>query len=157
MIIKVRQFNVKNKPKMKCYEKRSDKLIEIGYSSYQDYLKSEEWKEIRNKKLNKFPICLICSSKSSQVHHMSYDCLTLLGVHLHRLVALCGVCHEKIEFDGKRKRTVKEANKCLFHLAEQNGKENWIKWHNGQHKLARTKKGNKHFVSKLKHKNLNSL
>src|SRR5579864_6658801 len=86
----------KRKPlakRMKCYEQRAKNLTEIGYASYQEYLKSDEWRAIRNAKLEKNPLCLICNNTASQVHHLSYDFSALLGLNRLGLVTLCDACH----------------------------------------------------------------
>ncbi len=103
--------------KMPCYEKRNDKLLELGYTSYVAYLASDDWKKIRNRKLARYPHCLLCGVPASQVHHLRYDYSTLLGFHDLFLVQLCSGCHKKIEFNGEKKRHLKDANRVLFELA----------------------------------------
>lgn len=130
---KKRQFKLMN-----CYAKRNERLGEIGYPTYLEYLKSKDWIKIRTNKLNRHPTCLLCPNPASQVHHMSYDYETLLGVHDYRLVQLCGRHHQHIEFSGDRKRHLKEANRTLFELANQceRGKK-WIEWHNHQYEIQK--------------------
>jgi len=117
-----RKANQRRNPKstkdtMGCYVRRNFKLSDLGYASYQDYLASEEWKRIRKRKLQRHPKCLLCDRPSCQVHHLSYDERTLLGMLSVLLVALCEECHHGIEFDGNRKRTLEEANQELRRLA----------------------------------------
>ena len=112
----------RKKPKHKvkaCYAiARKNSLEWMGYSSYQGYLRSEEWRRIRSARLEKHPDCALCGVKATQVHHMSYDPITLVGGKPNRLVQLCGLCHEKIEItpDGE-KRSLYQANIFLFQLA----------------------------------------
>lgn len=104
--------------KMACYEKRDDRLSEMGYANYGEYLASEQWREIRGALLARYPHCVLCEKRADQVHHLSYDAPTLLGLTTHRLVTLCDDCHGRIECDGDRKRGLREANRVLFSLAE---------------------------------------
>ena len=102
---------------MKCYVRRNEKLSELGYAGYVEYLKSQDWQRIRDRKLQRYPDCLLCQKRANQVHHLSYDFPTLLGIKHWRLVQLCSDCHKSIEFDGERKRPLKGANAVLFRLA----------------------------------------
>jgi hypothetical protein len=111
---------------MNCYRRRNERLSELGYLGYRDYLKTDEWKQIRDNKLRKFPHCLICNEAATQVHHLDYGMPTLLGLHPQKLVTLCRTCHEQCEFDGDRKRTLCEANKALRQMADAAGKHRWL-------------------------------
>ncbi len=114
---------------LKCYQKRNNCLLILGYEAYQDYLKSDVWKKIRARKLSKHKYCLLCDNLATQVHHLDYNQDTLLGRKDFRLVQLCRNHHEEIEFEGTRKLSVREATGKLFRLAEQceRGKS-WIKY-----------------------------
>jgi hypothetical protein len=63
---------------------------------YAEYLKSSEWKIIRDKKLNTAKyVCDGCGEKSGamQVHHLNYD---RIGCELLTdLASYCIVCHKK--------------------------------------------------------------
>lgn len=135
----------KRKPKrklMKAYHQRNCKIKELGYSTYRAYLKSDDWRIIRTRKLTKYPWCLLCPNPSSQVHHISYDYATLLGLNDFLLIQLCSKCHEELEFDGNRKRERKEANAVLFDKASKTTKGKlWIDWF--EHRSRATKAGNK--------------
>lgn len=113
------------KKPMKCYERRGEALHGAGYTRYEDYLKGEEWRAIRGRKLKKRPQCLLCGRAATQVHHLDYSEPTLLGMHMDLLVSLCDGCHEDLEYDGKQKRTLAGANRRLFSLAEAVGRKNW--------------------------------
>jgi hypothetical protein len=43
-------------------------------------------------------------------------------------VALCDTCHEGIEWDGSRKRDVREATKDLVEKAVAAGQGSWLGW-----------------------------
>lgn len=111
----------------RCYRQRNDRLTNLGMTYYQ-YLATPEWKKIRELILTQSPNCLICESKASQVHHTDYQWDTLLGLCLHGLVPLCGTCHHRIEFKGKRKCNIAEANKILLRELEKVKTDQAKKW-----------------------------
>lgn len=131
------------KPKIKsAYSRRNARLSELGYAGYQEYLASEEWAAIRRAKLKRFPQCLTCDHPASQVHHLSYDERTLLGLEPKQLVTLCDGCHRKIEFDeAGEKRRLCDANKALRAMAHEAGKQRWLGTFRRDRKKA--KKGRK--------------
>lgn len=118
----------KRKPrkKMPCYADRNARLAELGYSGYREYLKSDDWKRIRDKRLAAHPACLICESNATQVHHLDYSFPTLLGLIKSRLVPLCGKCHEGIEFADGKKSTLEQANAALMGMAMKAGRGRWV-------------------------------
>lgn len=64
--------------------------------SYADYLKSDEWKEKRNKRVLIDGKCAICGRPFNlQVHHLTYS--NVPNEKTTDLVTLCGNCHLKIE------------------------------------------------------------
>jgi hypothetical protein len=122
--------NAKRKPGRKtpmlCYERRKENVQAVGYTSYQDYLKSDEWARLRYVTLQRWPYCLLCRKPSSQVHHLNYNVETLLGRCQDSFVCLCDDCHRAIEFDGSRKRVLRSANKELVRLAQLARQGGWI-------------------------------
>lgn len=129
--------NRQTKSKLRCYEQRGEKLSNLGYAGYQAYLASDEWKTIRDEKLKRYPHCILCQCKATQVHHLDYGHRTMLGLRPWRLVQMCGDCHKSIEFDGKRKRAIKEANRVLFETAAKTERgQSWIRWHEEQDKIG---------------------
>lgn len=102
-----------------CYESRRLVLSSLGYASYQEYLDSDDWKAIKGKVLRRDPFCFGCGGRAWQVHHMAYSFEVLLGTRTSMLVPICRECHEKIEFRGKEKRTVVEANEQLFLISNR--------------------------------------
>ena len=82
------------------YAARDANLRVLGFPSYQAYLDSELWAEIREKVLERDgERCRLCGKQAGQVHHTSYAREVLTGQDLHRLAAICGGCHLYIEFD----------------------------------------------------------
>lgn len=47
----------------------------LGYKSYEDYLKSEHWKSVREtyESSGRSTKCMICGSSDYQLHHIRYD------------------------------------------------------------------------------------
>ncbi len=118
-----------------AYRRRNDELPDMGYASYSEYLKSDDWKVIRDAVLGPFPYCCCCERPASQVHHWSYSAPVMLGLCKELLFPICEKCHEEVEFDGKRKRSMKEARKVLAErlvplfkerLNRGQGREKWL-------------------------------
>jgi len=84
------------------YEARNILLKHMGYATYQVYLDSELWREIRKRVMtrDKFK-CKICDAPAEAVHHVKYDQATMLGTTIKHLASICNDCHEAVEFkDG---------------------------------------------------------
>lgn len=112
--------------KYRHYQQRNQRLSLLGYRNYEEYIKSEDWRKIRAKRLKDRPLCLLCSRLAEQVHHTSYADSVLLGLSNGALVSLCRECHCSIEFNGKHKRSLGEANGELFRLARAQGLRDWV-------------------------------
>jgi hypothetical protein len=71
-------------------------------NGYREYLKSDEWQQIRARVLGRDGgRCLACGERASQVHHMKYNEATMRGATLIHLISICGDCHQDIHFlDG---------------------------------------------------------
>ncbi len=88
------------------YVERNETLKEMGFTSYNAYLESDLWREIKRKMLSKTIAvrCRICLRRNAKtLHHSSYERSVLLGENLTPLVPICHGCHKAIEFDGDRK------------------------------------------------------
>lgn len=85
------------------YINRNRVLAKMGFASYQDYLKSDLWRSIREKVLSTSGGCKKCGKQAECVHHLDYSKQTLNGERLNKLVKLCNKCHYSIEFDGSEK------------------------------------------------------
>jgi 5-methylcytosine-specific restriction endonuclease McrA len=128
-MLKYKKFEASKRPPSKAagaFLGRNRMLPSIGYATYQEYLKSDDWKRLRGKKLKRHPLCVVCESAATEVHHRDYRPETMLGLSWTSLVTLCRSCHESIEFDGERKRTLKEANTKLVALAHEAGRQTWL-------------------------------
>ena len=99
------------------YLKRGIVLLEMGFLSYEAYLQSQLWADIR---IAAYQLhghnCLICKKRADVVHHLDYSLQTMKGFKLNSLVPICEECHKKVEFDGERKRPVHEARQVTLSL-----------------------------------------
>ena len=105
----------KNRPESKAtrkYLQRNNALPSLGYSTYREYLASEDWKVIRKAKMEESPNCECCGKLASCVHHYCYNHSVLLGLYSQLLLSVCNKCHEHIEFDEHGK-------KCSLWLAQK--------------------------------------
>lgn len=84
---------------MNEYVRRKEVLLQLGYSSYRKYLRSQLWTDIRAKKLARDPECYGCGRKRSlQVHHTIYSMAVMSGESEEGLYSVCRGCHQNIEF-----------------------------------------------------------
>lgn len=98
-----------------CKDSKSSKLLQKPkktsktkekfpeYEKYQAYIKSEEWKSLREVILKRDNYhCMCCgrtaeeSGTSLSIHHNNYDNLFDEANHLDDLVTLCKVCHASV-------------------------------------------------------------
>lgn len=79
-----------------AYEAAREELKPQLKKEYSIYLRSEKWKEIRNKIISRCKnICEVCeSAPAEQVHHLTY--VRLGNEELNDLLGVCGECHELI-------------------------------------------------------------
>lgn len=65
---------------LQVYRRRNKVLAGLGYASYEEYLASPLWAEIRGHKLAaEGRRCYACGKEATQVHHGSYSEMTLAG------------------------------------------------------------------------------
>ena len=83
-------------------------LRDLGYESYDSYLRSPKWHSIRERTMaTTWYKCECCGRWAEEVHHRDYRPRVLAGEDLGPLVALCRPCHRYVEYDDKgRKREV---------------------------------------------------
>jgi hypothetical protein len=92
------------------YAGRNDLLKEMSFPSYEAYLESDYWLEIRDAafKINGC-VCLLCREPAVALHHTSYEQRVLEGRDLTKLVPVCSTCYERIQYaPNKRKRSFPE-------------------------------------------------
>lgn len=81
-----------------------------GKTEYAKYLKSNWWKERKEKYWNKHKkICFCCGLEATELHHYDY---TVLGKEKdYNLIPLCRSCHQEIHDKVKEKKfTLKKAH-----------------------------------------------
>lgn len=83
------------------YKSKLMQDVRFGRASYRnDYLKSEEWKTIRERIIRKSEgVCEKCrEAPCTDVHHMDYRILKIPGFGTrNELIALCRPCHDLVE------------------------------------------------------------
>jgi hypothetical protein len=104
------------------YEVRSESLKQLGFESYADYLKSDLWRGIRQRVLDRDENhCWCCPKKARQVHHKSYALAVMEGKDLEPLISICRGCHKHIEFkDEGGKVGLQKANLRAIALMQSN-------------------------------------
>lgn len=98
---------------MNDYTARNSVLHCMGFRSYQKYLLSPLWRSIKKRVCPQGTECRICEREATEVHHKEYSVEVFEGRDDTKLVPLCRWCHERIEFDNGRKRSLEEANHLL--------------------------------------------
>lgn len=99
----------------RSYRHRAFFLKKLGFASYQAYLASDLWREVREKVFAlKGRRCHLCGEFASQAHHTRYLECDLTGRKTKHIHPICGKCHKEIEFtaDGE-KATVAQAKKAF--------------------------------------------
>lgn len=128
----------RSKAKMTEYGDRDTLLASFGFASYQEYLQSESWKYIRRLQMSSHPNCISCGLPATEVHHVSYNRNTMLGIGKVDVVSLCRKCHCCIEFVDGGKVSLPEANERLLTLC---GKADAKGLLSGQLKIKRNNNG----------------
>jgi hypothetical protein len=83
------------------YDLRLKALRRCGFRSYQHYLSSPLWAQIRARVLERDSSrCVFCGASATLVHHESYGDVTLRGERLDKLHSCCNSCHHRIEFSA---------------------------------------------------------
>jgi len=96
------------------YKQRDAVLRDMGYESYDAYLRSPLWKRIRARLLKKCDTC-VCGAPATEFHHRSYKRRYLEGRgKIYKfIVPICRQCHAEIEFDDGAKLCLGWANAKL--------------------------------------------
>lgn len=117
---------------------RKATLRSLGFASYQDYLASQLWAEIRRQVLADNTNCIRCRKPAEQVHHETYCLEVLAGRDRSKLHSICGNCHRKAEFDHRgRKTSLARANRFLGLAAPLKGKRAKVIQNHGQKPIPR--------------------
>ncbi len=101
------------------YAERNAILRQFGFPTYSAYLKSQLWKDIRQRVLASGQLCG-CDSKPHQVHHRLYTVENLSGLSLYGMIPVCRYCHRRAEIASGGKCSLKEANARLDKIFRRN-------------------------------------
>jgi hypothetical protein len=106
----------------------------------QEYLKSDEWRSLRNVVMSSKPTCQCCDNSASDVHHLVYR--NLVDVKVTDLLPVCRSCHDIIHeaiscqyISQDPKDIINIKNKTLGILNDEKYKE-WRQWYNKKHYLS---------------------
>jgi len=99
---------------------------ELGFRSYDAYIKSRLWWNIRQLVLERDgKCCQVCGTPSKTVHHIDYTTIIMLGQgDQHELITLCEPCHNFVEQDKR----IGEKKSLLNKLFCQNSKNTLDEW-----------------------------
>jgi len=110
----------KSTGRTKCFNKRDKWMKRLGFGTYQNYLRSNIWKEIRSKVLEKRRHkCHFCGGKANEVHHLRYTKPVLLAegqYWMGGLVATCRTCHQMISDLAKKEKIHEHAAFIAFNI-----------------------------------------
>ena len=91
---------------------------ELGFNSYEAYIKSNLWWTIRQLILERDGrCCQVCGTPSKIVHHIDYKIHIMSGQgHQHQLITLCKSCHNFVE----QEKSLPEKKNLLSKLFAKN-------------------------------------
>ena len=120
------------------YQSRDLLLKELGYSSYSEYLRSDEWKSLRASVLARRKWCLVCDRIATELHHFSYDAPVMLGMCHDLLIPLCRKCHIDVEIDGSgEKNQLIESQRILLSYLSLVGKTSAVSTIKNAYEISR--------------------
>jgi hypothetical protein len=105
------------------YKNRDEKLRNMGFDSYRDYLQSELWRLIRAAVIERDNgICCLCNGEAKTAHHTCYTKAALSGRSIEGLIAICHSCHKFIERSQEGYKTrLNDSRQWAKYLARRNG------------------------------------
>ncbi len=81
-------------------------------TDYEQYLASEQWKNIRSRVLFRDKLkCRDCGKRATQVHHLSYAEEVMDGRDDTQLISICRQCHEARHPDKQQKKRYTQETK----------------------------------------------
>ena len=98
------------------------RLKKLNYSTYQDYLNSSHWKEVKAKAKTRenYQKCEFCSDTKIQLHHTTYKWINTKH-ELRAIIALCKAHHEQVHVLAKNNRlSVRIATNILRKIYKPN-------------------------------------
>jgi hypothetical protein len=106
----------------------------------EEYLKSDEWKKLRNLIMSTSPDCQCCGGASSDVHHMVYR--NIADITINDLIPVCRSCHEYIHqaiddnYISQEPRDFKIIKEKTFNILNDNTYKEFRKWLGDKHSLS---------------------
>jgi hypothetical protein len=113
------KFSKKSRSNKNVYQKRASVIKDLGFDSYEEYLDSTLWVNIRTKVLLRDNSkCVFCSEKAFTVHHSDYAKSNLSGKRLTTLHSVCQDCHYNLHFTAQGKdreldKVIRLVKKCI--------------------------------------------
>jgi hypothetical protein len=108
----------------------------------EEYLRSEEWKNLRNTILSSKPNCQCCENKATDVHHMVYR--NIVDIKVSDLLPVCRTCHDFIHTAIKDnwiptslKHSVEEIRKITVGIRKDEDYARHREWLNSKHFLSK--------------------
>lgn len=93
--------------KSEQYRIIDDAVRDLGFQSYDEYLRSDLWNRIQQAVFDKKGTsCCLCTEKAVAVHHHSYAPSVMSGDNLEPLFPICDRCHKSLEFEHGKKRSL---------------------------------------------------
>lgn len=109
------------------FRARNWRLNKLGYTLYQDYLRSDEWANIKIYAFSKveFQKCYICGATTNLIlHHRTYTKIRLKSMRkqIQALVSLCANCHHEVHEDNltNKNRGLSASVRCIKRKQNKN-------------------------------------
>lgn len=105
----------------------------------EEYLNSEEWKNLRNTIMSSEPDCQCCGKKASDVHHMTYR--NIVDIKLTDLLPVCRSCHDYIheaikdEWISQRPQDIEEITSKTVNILKDDEYKKHAEWLKTKHFL----------------------
>jgi len=110
----------------------------------EEYLKSDEWKNLRQTILGSNPDCQCCGKSASDVHHLVYR--NIVDIKISDLIPVCRKCHDFIHL-AINDNWISQNPKDLIEIKEKTLKINFDEeytkhrdWLNSKHLLSEEEK-----------------
>jgi hypothetical protein len=110
-----------------------------------EYLKSDEWKRLRNLILHTSPNCQCCNIKiASEVHHMTYR--NIVDVKVTDLLPVCRPCHKFIHnaindgYISQSSEKIEETTQKTLNILNDDNYKELKKWLSSKHLLSEKEK-----------------
>jgi hypothetical protein len=106
----------------------------------EEYLKSDEWKSLRNIVMNSKPLCQCCSKTASDVHHLVYR--NLVDIKITDLLPVCRSCHDTIhkaidcQYISQNPNDIDSIRENTLGILNDEKYNEWKEWYNTKHYIS---------------------